>query len=111
MTKILDNAIDFLSMIVEDDFVMIYFIKKDNSKRLMKATLNFKKIPKEYYPKGFNLEGIYKKINSSNILSVFDLEKSAWRSIKLNQIISITNTKNKLFEYRINISDFYNIGK
>jgi len=107
---ILDKAIDFLSMVAEDDYVYIYFIKKNGEKRLMKATLNFKKIPKEHHPKGYNLKGILKKIKSSKMLSVYDLEKQGWRSIKLEKIIWVKNSKNKIFEFKIPMSSFQNIG-
>ncbi len=110
MPESLESAIDFLTMVSEDDYVSIYFIKKNGEKRLMKATLNFKKITKEHHPKGYNLAGILKKIRSSNVLSVFDLEKLGWRSIKLDQIISIINSKNKMYEFRISMQDFYKIG-
>jgi hypothetical protein len=110
MTEILDNAIDFLSMVAEEKYVKIFFVKKNGEKRLMKATLNFKNIPREFHPKGYNLKGILKKMKSSNVLSVFDLEKMAWRSVKLNTIISITSDKNKMFEFKISMDQFHNIG-
>jgi hypothetical protein len=110
MTEVLDSAIDFLTMVAEDDYVNIYFIKKNGEKRLMKATLNFKKIPKEHHPKGYNLKGILKKIKSSKVLSVFDLEKVAWRSIKLDSIIWIKSSKNKMYEFKIPMASFQSIG-
>jgi len=110
MTDKLENAIDFLSMLTDDEFVKVFFVKKNGEKRLMKATLNFKHIPKEYHPKGFNLKGILKKIKSSNVLSVFDLEKMSWRSIKLNTVISIVSSKNKVLEFKIGMDQFHNIG-
>jgi len=110
MAEILENAIDFLGMLSDDEFVKIFFVKKNGEKRLMKATLNFQKIPKEFHPKGFNLQGILKKMKSSNVLSVFDLEKLGWRSVKLDAIISIVSSKNKMLEYKIGMDQFHNIG-
>jgi len=110
MAEQLENAIDFLGMLTDDDYVKVFFVKKNGEKRLMKATLNFKKIPKEFHPKGFNLKGILKKIKSSNVLSVFDLEKLGWRSIKLDTVISIVSSKNKMLEFKIGMDQFHNIG-
>jgi len=110
MAEILENAIDFLTMVSEDKFVTIYFIKQNGEKRLMKATLNFKIIPKEFHPKGYSLKNILKKMKSSNVLSVFDLDKMGWRSVKLDRIISITSSKNKIYQYKIDISQYHNLG-
>ena len=104
----LDTAIDFLTMLTESDFIMIYFIKKSGEKRLMKATLNFNKIPKNHHPKQYNLKNILTKIRKSKGLSVFDLEKIGWRSIPLEneRIISITTDQNKILKYNIQMSDY-----
>jgi len=110
MAEQLENAIDFLEMLTDDEYVKVFFVKKNGEKRLMKATLNFKHIPKEFHPKGFNLKGILKKIKSSNVLSVFDLEKMAWRSIKLDTVISVVSAKNKVLEFKISMNQFHNIG-
>ncbi len=112
MAEVLENAIDFLGMLTDDDFVMVNFIKKNGEKRLMKATLNFKKIPKEFHPKGFNLRTILKKIKSSSILAVFDVEKLGWRSIPLDRVISpVVTSKNKRLEFKIGLDQFHNIGE
>jgi len=109
MSEILDDAIEFLSMVSTDKYVHILFLKKNGEKRLMKATLNFKNIPMEYHPKGYNLKNILQKMRKSNILSVFDLEKMGWRSIKLDNIIEVTTSKNKVFSYKIDIVNFHRI--
>lgn len=109
MAEILDSAIDFLTMISKDDYIKIFFVKKNGEKRLMKATLNFDKIPDSLKPKGYNLQGILKKLKK-NVLSVFDLEKMGWRSVNLDTIISITSSTNKMYEFKIDATDFHNIG-
>jgi len=82
----LSSAIEFLKLIRKEKEVAIQFEKKDGTIRLMKCTLDFTKIPKEKYPKGIDLTKILKKIQSSKILSVFDLEKQDWRSVPFDRL-------------------------
>jgi len=110
MSDVLTQAIDFLSMASDDEYITIYFIKKNGEKRLMKATLNFKNIPKNKHPKGYNLKNILQKIRTANILTVFDLEKNDWRNIKLDKIIWVKSANNKTYEFKIPMSSFQNIG-
>lgn len=78
---IIKNVIDFLNRIRAEDEVTIRFQKKDGTTRIMKCTLNFKKIPKQDRPKEVNLPKILKLLRTSKILHVYDLEKHAWRSV------------------------------
>lgn len=60
----------------------IVFIKKDGSTRTMICTTNMDIIPSESHPKGSRQE------SNSNIKKVYDLEKEAWRSFRIDSVIS-----------------------
>lgn len=61
------------------NFIMeVVFTKKDGTERLMICTLS-----KEYLPETYVASG--KKINPE-VISVFDLENSAWRSFRLDSV-------------------------
>jgi hypothetical protein len=78
------SAIEFLKKLRSEQEVVIKFIKKDGNTRLMRCTLDFKKIPKENLPKGVNLPQILNLIQK-NILRVYDLDVSGWRSIPFDR--------------------------
>jgi len=66
--------------------VLIDFTKKeDGSQRLLKATLDFNVIPEENHPKGDSK----RKINEE-VISVWDLEKKAWRSFRIDTLNKIS---------------------
>lgn len=78
-----DRKQEIASLIRRVGTVRITFIKKDGTERVMKATLdNDVVIPYER-----KTERIKKP--NSNTLSVWDVEKDAWRSINLDAITSI----------------------
>lgn len=60
--------------------VRVEFTKADGSNRVMLCTRNFEHIPGDQLPKGTG-----KKLNET-VISVFDLEKLSWRSIKIDSI-------------------------
>lgn len=64
-----------------ESIVQIEFIKKDGTERVMLCTQNFAKIPAEFHPK----EDGEKKLNE-NLIKVWDMEKSAWRSVRVDSI-------------------------
>ncbi len=77
----IDSAIGLLNLLRSEDEVSIQFIKKDGTTRLMKATLNFDRIPDRDKPKNINLPQILSQISRNKIIRVYDLEKLGWRSI------------------------------
>ena len=79
------SAIDFLQKISSEDVVIIKFTKKDGSDRIMRCTLNFARIPKEFRPKGVSLKDILTQIKKNKILRVFDIEKIGWRSVPFDK--------------------------
>ena len=64
--------------------VRLTFNKKDGTIREMKATLDQKVVPIIE-----NATGVEKK-RSPEVVSVWDLEKSAWRSVRFDSIMQIS---------------------
>ena len=62
--------------------VRVDFTKVDGSHRSMLCTKNFTSIPPTQVPKNT------KKKQNDSVLAVFDLEKQAWRSIRIENIQS-----------------------
>jgi hypothetical protein len=63
---------------------LVTFTKKDGSERVMKCTLQTNFIPESYIPKGTG-----HKV-SEDILSVFDVEASGWRSFRWDSVKTFT---------------------
>jgi hypothetical protein len=66
--------------ILRNSEATVTFLKKDGSKRVMKCTLRPDVLPA--------LKGSNHKKNE-DVLPVWDLEKNAWRSFRLDSIIKI----------------------
>jgi tRNA G37 N-methylase Trm5 len=86
MADLIDDIIDFWQKILESDIFQLKFIKKDGSTRVMKGTLNFKRIPSNQHPKDFSMPKVLKLVKTSGIVHVYDLEKKGWRSIPFKQV-------------------------
>ena len=95
----ISSAIDFLQKISAEDVVFIKFTKKDGSDRIMRCTLNFNRIPKEFRPKGVSLKDILTQIKKNKILRVFDIEKIGWRSVPFDRTEWL-KTDNKTYSIR-----------
>lgn len=76
------ETLDQLKAALTESVVRVEFTKIDGSHRSMLCTKNAVSIPAADMP-----IGVGKKPNES-IISVYDLEKSAWRSIKIDNILS-----------------------
>lgn len=74
--------IESLKEILKESHVRVEFTKVDGTHRSMVCTKNINKIPASSVPTGTG-----KKANDT-VISVFDLEKTAWRSIKIANIQS-----------------------
>jgi hypothetical protein len=69
--------------------VTLEFMKLDLSRRRVIGTRNLNHIPLEHHPKGaVNKNGDARKV-SIDTLSVFDLQKGSWISLKTNSITEI----------------------
>ena len=64
----------------------INFTKVDGSERAMKCTLDETIVPKDFAPK---TEGSGERKKSPDVLAVFDIEKSGWRSFRWDSIKSV----------------------
>ena len=78
---------DEFKKILKEAVVTVNFKKKDNTKRKMVCTLN-----EDYLPDLSDeiTEGVSKKskTESADAISVWDLEKQAWRSFRIDSIIN-----------------------
>jgi hypothetical protein len=74
--------IESLKEILKESQVRVEFTKVDGTHRSMVCTKNINKIPVSSVPNGTG-----KKANDT-VISVFDIEKTAWRSIKVANIQS-----------------------
>lgn len=83
---IIRSAIEFWQKLYDAGEGQVKFIKQDGTIRIMKCTLDFKKIPKAKYPKTVNMPKILKLMQSSGIIHVYDLEKKDWRSIPFKEV-------------------------
>ena len=70
-----------LMIMLSESWVRIEFTKIDGSHRSMLCTRNFVDIPDSMKPTGTG-----RRINDA-VVSVFDLEKQAWRSIRTDGIL------------------------
>jgi len=80
------SALQFWKKVYDEKEVIIKFVKKDNSNRVMRCTLDFKKIPVKDHPKGVNIENILKLIQKNKIMHVYDLDKKGWRSVPFERV-------------------------
>lgn len=96
----IDSAVEVLKRLKQSKIAVVFFIKKNGEKRIMKCTLDFTLIPKEKKPKDFKFENALAMIKK-NILRVFDVEKQEWRSIPVSSTQFIKTQDNKI--YRVNL--------
>jgi hypothetical protein len=80
------SALQFWKRVYDEKEVIIKFVKKDKSNRVMRCTLDFKKIPVKDQPKGVNIENILKLIQKNKIMHVYDLDKKGWRSVPFERV-------------------------
>lgn len=74
---------EWLREVLQNDVVEVNFTKNDGSERKMLCTLSQKRIPEEKMPKNSG------KAKNDDVISVFDIEKSDWRSFRVDSIRSI----------------------
>jgi len=60
----------------------VTFTKKDGTEREMVCTLNLDSVPSEHHPKSDGNTTSY----TNEAVRVFDLEKQAWRSFRLDSV-------------------------
>jgi len=85
-SDIIVSAIMFWKKVYEEEEVIIKFTKQDKTNRIMRCTLNFKKIPVKDHPKSVNIQNILSLIQKNKIMHVYDLDKKAWRSVPFDRV-------------------------
>ena len=84
--ELIRNAVKFWQTLYDAGEATVKFTKKDGTVRIMKATLDFAKIPKPDHPKNVNMAKILKLMQKSGIIHVYDLEKKGWRSVPFKEV-------------------------
>jgi hypothetical protein len=74
---------DEFKKLLKDTVVTVNFKKKDDSLRKMICTLN-----EDYLPEPEERENKKVKSESNDAIAVWDLEKQAWRSFRLDSIVN-----------------------
>lgn len=76
-------------LLVEE--VSVTFTKADGTDRTMLCTKQFSKIPQEFHPKTDKVVKLDENGNviESDLISVWDLEKSGWRSFNFSKVKKI----------------------
>lgn len=74
-----DNLIDFL----KTGIVSVKFKKVDGSERTMRCTLQ------ENYIQPYDNKTDRVRPDNDNLLSVWDIDKNAWRSFRLDSVIDV----------------------
>lgn len=68
-------------------YTKFVFKKKDGSRREAMGTTNLEAIPQEFWPKDMDNEE--QKPRNEAIVTYYDMEKGAWRSCKVENILEI----------------------
>lgn len=79
---------DIKKIFSENHIVRVTFTKKDGSIRIMECTTNLYLVPLSKHPKNKEEVGT-KEENVPVIYNVYDLERFAWRSFIIANVISI----------------------
>lgn len=71
---------------LRESVATVVFTKANGETRTMRCTLNMGMIPTEMVP---NTDGNVKKVNEE-VIKVYDLDKEAWRSFRVDSVESFT---------------------
>lgn len=83
----IDKIVESLEDLLKTTVVTVEFTKvSDGSVRTMICTKNFELIPESDYPKHESLL----TIKNDDIIKVYDMEASAWRSFRKDSILKFT---------------------
>ena len=96
-SNVIVTALKFWQKIYEEKDVIIKFEKKDGTERIMRATLDFKKIPERDKPKSVNIQQILKLIQQNKIMRVYDLDKKGWRSVPFEKVEYMDTKKGRFY--------------
>lgn len=98
--NIINNIKDFYNFIVSNKKISALFNKKDGTKRLIHATLDFDMIPSSKHPKKQDQKKIREDLKKG-LIHVYDLDKEGWRTINYNETYWIENEEEPNMRYRI----------
>lgn len=73
--------------VLAKNIAKVTFVKKNGEKRVMIATSNLNIVPERKHPIGL------RNYSSASSLRTYDLEKAAWRSMILKNVISVEKIK------------------
>jgi hypothetical protein len=82
MIKNIKDLKDLLQISVTP--VVVEYIKKDKTSRIMKSTLDFNKIPKDQHPKGTG-----KQDSDPDFVNVWSVDDNGWRKFRFSAIKSV----------------------
>lgn len=85
-SDVIVSALQFWKKVYDEKEVSIKFTKADGTERIMRCTLDFKKIPAKDHPKGVNIQQILKLIQKNKIMHVYDLDVKGWRSVPFERV-------------------------
>lgn len=77
----------FLEKILNDNVAIVTFTKVDGSQRVMKCTRDYDTIPTKDLP----VDNDSNRVVNEDVLPVWDLDKKAWRSFRVDSVIGIEN--------------------
>jgi len=71
--------------------VYVDFTKSDNTLRTMLCTKRLENIPTQFHPKGTKIQKLDENgdVKNTNLITVFDIENSGWRSFNYTTITNI----------------------
>jgi len=85
-TNLFESLKQDLQKLLRENTLSVLFLKKDGTQRAMLCTLNPEHLPNEDKQEGDEVKTVKKQSEES--LAVWDLEKNAWRSFRLDSLIS-----------------------
>lgn len=75
--------------IVKDNIFELIFIKQNGEERTLIGTKDFNKIPTVDHPRPKSISGVKRQLKD-NIVKLYDLEDSNWKSIRLDSILKLS---------------------
>ena len=78
---------EYLIELLQNNEIIVRFTKKDGTAREMKCTLKRGKLPRREVTEGRDRPS---KEPNLDIIPVFDLEKKAWRSFRVDSVTSFS---------------------
>ena len=85
---------EYLKEALRKGEINVKFVKKDGSERDMRCTLNADLLPPEPVQEHLDVAVQPQKAVNPDVLKVWDLDKNAWRSFRLESIIGFSEQYN-----------------